>query len=112
MDPIITPPQILPPSVDRRVFEAIHGLPHSPQSDRYISLVSDLGEGMGWVAPGIGVASLGGRRGRRAGNATTPAPLGTPYARQRVGKPIFPPPRPSLAPGGVRGGRRLALPRH
>src|SRR6266478_1965923 len=89
MDPIVTPPQILPPSVDRRVFEAIHGLPHSPQSDRYISLVSDLGEGMGWVAAGIGVAWLGGRRGRRAGIATALASLGTTYVVQRMVKPIF-----------------------
>jgi len=85
----VTPPQILPPSVDRRVFDAIHGLPHSPASDRYISLVSDLGEGLGWVAAGIGVAWLGGPKGRRAGIATALASLGTTYVVQRMVKPIF-----------------------
>src|SRR5260370_20987213 len=97
MDPGLTPPQILPRSVDRRVFEAIHGLPHSPRSDRYISLVSDLGEGLGWVAAGIGVAWLGGRRGRRAGIATALASLGTTYTVQRLVKPIFRRRRPFVA---------------
>ena len=89
MEQGVTPPQILPPSVDRRVFDAIHGLPHSPASDRYISLVSDLGEGLGWVAAGIGVAWLGGPKGRRAGIATALASLGTTYVVQRMVKPIF-----------------------
>src|SRR2546428_12675533 len=110
MDPIITPPQILPPSVDRRVFEAIHGLPHSPQSDRYISLVSDLGEGMGWVAAGIGAAWLGGRRGRRAGIATALASLGTTHVVQRLVKPGLRRPRPFGALGAEGGGDRTADP--
>lgn len=97
MEPGITPPQILPRSLDRRLFEAIHGLPHSPRSDRYISLVSDLGEGMGWVAAGIGVAWLGGPRGRRAGIATALASLGTTYVVQRMVKPIFRRRRPFVA---------------
>src|SRR5438445_13733746 len=49
MERIATPPQILPPSVDRRLFQAIPGLPHTARSDHYISLVSDLAEGLGWV---------------------------------------------------------------
>jgi len=89
MEPVATPPQILPRTFDRRVFDAIHGLPHSPVSDRYISLVSDLGEGMGWVAAGIGLAWLGGPKGRRAGIATALASLGTTYTVQRMVKPIF-----------------------
>ncbi len=89
MEPVATPPRILPPSIDRHLFDAIHGLPHSAVSDRYISLVSDLGEGLGWVAAGIGVAWLGGPRGRRAGIATALASLGTTYAVQRLVKPIF-----------------------
>src|SRR5260370_22612251 len=97
MDAGITPPQILPPSVDRRVFEAIHGLPHSPRSDRYISVVSDLGEGMGCVAAGIGADSLGGQKGRRAGIATALASLGTTYVVQRMVKPIFRRRRPFVA---------------
>ena len=89
MEPSVDPPQLLPPSVDRRLFDAIHGLPHTPVSDRYISLISDLGEGLGWVIAGVGVAWLGGRRGRRAGIATALASLGTTYVVQRMVKPIF-----------------------
>ena len=88
MERIATQP-VVPGSLDRRLFEAIHGLPHTPQGDRYISLVSDLGEGMGWVAAGICLAWLGGRKGRRAGIATALASLGTTYVVQRVVKPIF-----------------------
>src|SRR6202011_6087866 len=66
MEPGVTPPQILPVSLDRRLYQAIHGLPHTPQSDRYIALLSDAGEGAGWVAAGVGMAWLGGQRGRRA----------------------------------------------
>lgn len=89
MEPVADPPQILPRSVDRRLFEAIHGLPHSPQSDRYIALISDVGEGAGWVAAGVGLAWLGGPKGRRAGLATALAALGTTYVVQRMLKPIF-----------------------
>src|SRR2546428_11192267 len=96
MDPIITPPQILPPSVDRRVFEAIHGLPHSPQSDRYISLVSDLGEGMGWVAAGNRLAWRRRPPGRRPGGRPRPAPPRHHPPRPGGGQPIFPPPPASL----------------
>src|SRR5260370_2390987 len=97
MDPGITPPQIRPGWGDRRVSEAIQGLPHSREGDRYIALVSDLGEGLGWVAAGIGVAWLGGQRGRRAGIATALASLGTTYVVQRLVKPIFRRRRPFVA---------------
>jgi undecaprenyl-diphosphatase len=89
MESVVTPPQILPPSLDRRIYKAIHGLPHTPLSDRYIALLSDAGEGAGWVAAGVGVAWLGGPRGRRAGIATALAALGTTYVVQRMVKPIF-----------------------
>jgi len=89
VEPGLTPPQIIPRSIDRRLFEAIHGLPHSPRGDHYISMVSDLGEGMGWVAAGICMAWLGGQKGRRAGIATALASLGTTYVVQRMVKPIF-----------------------
>jgi undecaprenyl-diphosphatase len=82
-------PEHLSHSVDRRLFDAIHGLPHTVASDRYISLISDLGEGLGWVAAGVGVAWLGGQKGRRAGIATALASLGTTYVVQRMVKPIF-----------------------
>ena len=75
--------------LDRRIYKAIHGLPHTPLSDRYIALLSDAGEGAGWVAAGVGVAWLGGPRGRRAGIATALAALGTTYVVQRMVKPIF-----------------------
>ena len=84
-----TPPRILPETIDRRLYRAIHGLPHSPTSDRYVSLLSDLGEGLGWVATGIGLAWIGGRRGRRAGLATAVASLGTTYLVQDLIKPHF-----------------------
>lgn len=87
--PAVNPPQILPETVDRRLYRAIHGLPHSRLSDKYVSNLSDLGEGMGWVAAGAALAWLGGPRGRRAGLATIVASLGTTYLVQRLVKPIF-----------------------
>jgi membrane-associated phospholipid phosphatase len=85
----VEPPRILPETLDRRLYRAIHGLPHSPAGDRYVSLLSDLGEGLGWVGAGVALAWLGGRRGRRAGLATAVASLGTTYAVQRLIKPVF-----------------------
>src|SRR6266545_598977 len=67
--PVLEPPRILPETVDRRLYRMIHGLPHSTLSDRYVTTLSDLGEGLGWVAAGIAVGWLGGARGRRAGLA-------------------------------------------
>lgn len=57
--------------------------------DRYVALLSDLGEGAGWVAAGLALAWLGGSRGRRAGVAVTVASLGTTYLVQRIIKPVF-----------------------
>ena len=76
-------------SLDRRIFDAIHGIPHTPVSDRYVSMVSDIGEGLLWVGLGIGLAALGGRKGQRAGMATALSALGTTYAVQRLFKPFF-----------------------
>jgi undecaprenyl-diphosphatase len=87
--PAIEPPQILPESADRRLYRMIHGLPHSAQSDRYVTTLSDLGEGLGWVAAGAALAWLGGPKGRRAGLAMTVASLGTTYLVQRLVKPVF-----------------------
>lgn len=78
-----------PSSIDRRIFAAIHGLPHSPLSDRYGSVVSDVGEGLGWVMAGAAMAWLGGPKGRRAGIATTLATLSATYLVQRLVKPVF-----------------------
>lgn len=79
----------LPTTFDRRVFQLIHGLPHSPISDRYGSMISDVGEGLGWVGAGVALAWLGGAKGRRAGLATALAALSTTYLVQRVVKPVF-----------------------
>jgi len=87
--PMVEPPRILPESVDRRLYTMIHGLPHSPMGDRYVTILSDLGEGMGWVGAGLALAWLGGSKGRRAGLAAAIASLGTTYVVQRIVKPVF-----------------------
>jgi len=78
-----------PTTFDRRLYQLIHGLPHSPLSDRYGSMISDAGEGLGWVTAGIGLAWLGGPKGRRAGIAAALAALSTTYLVQRLIKPVF-----------------------
>ena len=88
-DPVVKMPRVLPGSVDRRLYTMIHGLPHSPRGDRYVTIVSDLGEGLGWVGAGMALAWLGGRKGRRAGLATVIAALGTTYLVQNMIKPVF-----------------------
>jgi undecaprenyl-diphosphatase len=75
--------------LDRRLYRLINGLPHTATSDRYVSVLSDLGEGLGWVALGIGLAIYGGPKGRRAGAATAVASLGATYVVQTRIKPIF-----------------------
>ncbi len=75
--------------IDRRLYRAINRLPHTTTSDRYVSVLSDLGEGLGWVAGGIALAILGGARGRRAGAATAVASLAATYVVQTRVKPIF-----------------------
>jgi undecaprenyl-diphosphatase len=87
--PSVAPPRILPETVDRRLYRLVHGLPHTPVSDRYITILSDLGEGLGWVAAGIAMAWLGGAKGRRAGIALSIASMGTTYVVQRLVKPVF-----------------------
>jgi membrane-associated phospholipid phosphatase len=87
MKPVAVQPT-LPETVDRRLYRMIHGIPHSPASDRYVALLSDLGEGIGWVGAGVAMAWLGGDRGRRAGLAAAVASLGTTYVVQRLVKPV------------------------
>ena len=74
---------------DRRLYRVLNDLPHSPTSDRYVSVLSDLGEGLGWVAGGIAMAILGGPKGRRAGAATAVASLAATYVVQERVKPLF-----------------------
>jgi undecaprenyl-diphosphatase len=75
--------------IDRRLYRLINRLPHTTTSDRYVSVLSDLGEGLGWVAGGIALSILGGARGRRAGAATAVASLTATYVVQTRVKPIF-----------------------
>src|SRR5260370_11377545 len=52
---------VAPPArggIDRRLFTFINALPHLTTSDPYVSVLSDLGEGLGWVAGGGGPALL------------------------------------------------------
>lgn len=79
----------LPGTIDRRLFQVIHGLPHSRLTDRYGSMVSDVGEGLGWVAAGAALIWLGGSKGRRAGIACALASLSATYLVQSVVKPVF-----------------------
>src|ERR1700687_6221607 len=74
---------------DRRLYRVLNNLPHTKHSDRYVSVLSDLGEGIGWVAGGIALAMLGGPKGRRAGAATAVASLAATYIVQQRVKPIF-----------------------
>jgi undecaprenyl-diphosphatase len=83
---------VAPPArdgIDRRLFRLLNGLPHSSTSDRYVSVLSDLGEGLGWVAGGAAIAILGGPKGRRAGIATALASLTATYVVQQQVKPRF-----------------------
>ena len=83
---------VAPPAragIDRRLFGLINGLPHSRATDRYVSVISDLGEGLGWVAGGVALGMLGGPKGRRAGMATAVASLAATYVVQQRVKPLF-----------------------
>jgi undecaprenyl-diphosphatase len=82
-----TPPA--PSTLDARAYEFLNGLPHTRYSDRYIGLVSDLGEGAGWAFAGLWLAALDGRRGRRAAIASTAAAALSTYIAQRLLKPVF-----------------------
>ena len=84
---VVAPPG--PDGFDRRLYRVLNDLPHSKTSDRYVSVLSDLGEGLGWVAGGIALAILGGPKGRRAGAATALASLAATYVVQERVKPIF-----------------------
>src|SRR5258708_35429860 len=61
---VVAPPA--PGGIDRRIFTLINGLPHSETSDRYVSVLSDLGGGLGWGAGAAALAVPAGPKGRRA----------------------------------------------
>jgi undecaprenyl-diphosphatase len=83
----VAPPA--PAGLDRRLYHLINGLPHTAYSDRYVSVLSDLGEGIGWVAGGAALMILGGPKGRRAGLATAFASVAATYVVQTRVKPLF-----------------------
>src|SRR5260370_10419625 len=78
---------------DRRLYRVLNDLPHTKTSDRYVSVLSDLGEGLGWVAGGIALAILGGSRGRRAGGGTAAPSPAAPCIAPGRGKAQFSPRR-------------------
>jgi undecaprenyl-diphosphatase len=84
---VVAPPA--PAGLDRRLYNLINGLPHTAYSDRYVSVLSDLGEGMGWVAGGVALGILGGSKGRRAGLAVAFSSLAATYVVQTRIKPLF-----------------------
>jgi hypothetical protein len=84
---VVAPPA--PGGIDRRLFTLINGLPHSTTSDRYVSVLSDLGEGLGWVAGVGGGPWRGGPNGGGGGGATAVASLAATYVVQRRVKPLF-----------------------
>jgi undecaprenyl-diphosphatase len=84
---VVAPPA--PAGIDRRIYQMINGLPHTATSDRYVSVLSDLGEGLGWVAGGAALAILGGKKGRRAGMAAAFSSLAATYVVQVRIKPMF-----------------------
>jgi undecaprenyl-diphosphatase len=61
-----------------------------------VTILSDLGEGPGWVAAGLALAWVGGSKGRRAGLAAAIASLGTTYLVQQKLKPVFRRTRPHI----------------
>ena len=84
---VVAPPAAA--GVDRRLYHLINGLPHTTTSDRYVSVLSDLGEGLGWVAGGAALAILAGSKGRRAGMAIAFSSLAATYVVQVRIKPLF-----------------------
>jgi undecaprenyl-diphosphatase len=82
-------PLIRSATIDARIYEFINGLPHSEYGDRYIGLLSDLGEGAGWAFAGLWLAWLDGRRGRHAAVASTAAAALATWIAQSLLKPHF-----------------------
>jgi undecaprenyl-diphosphatase len=62
-------------ALDAALLLKVNRLPHTTTSDKYFSLVSDLGRGVGWAALCGWLAWRGGRHGRRAGLRSTAAML-------------------------------------
>jgi undecaprenyl-diphosphatase len=76
-------------TLDLRIFRLINSIPHARRDDLVVSVISDLGQGMGWWAASAWLAATGGRSGLRAGLATTAASVGATYLVQAGIKPVF-----------------------
>lgn len=76
-------------TLDRRIYGLLNGLPHRGGVDEYLSLLSDLGKGAGWVT-GCAVLGLRGRsRDRFAALAAVVSMLAAVGLAQGPGKAIF-----------------------
>ena len=84
-------------TLDVRIFRLINSIPHAKRDDLVVSVISDLGQGMGWWAASAWLAATGGRTGIRAGLATTTASIGATYLVQSGIKPIFRRNRPFMS---------------
>jgi membrane-associated phospholipid phosphatase len=76
-------------ALDAAALQALNRLPHTPNSDRYLSVVSDLGRGVGWVAICAGLAWRDGSWGRRAGARAIVAMLVANFLAQGPMKSAF-----------------------
>jgi undecaprenyl-diphosphatase len=83
-------------SLDRKVFGALNRLPHTKYLDEQISLLSDLGKGMGWTAGASWLALRDGSRGRLAALASVGGMLAAVALVQGPVKASFPRNRPSF----------------
>jgi undecaprenyl-diphosphatase len=81
-------------TVDARLFLAVNHLPHTEYLDEQISLLSDLGKGVGWVAGGVWLGLRDRERGRRAALAAVGGMLAAVALVQGPIKAIFPRQRP------------------
>ena len=63
------------PTLDRRLYRLVNGLPHPGRLDDQVSLLSDLARGAGWIGASPWLSLRDGSRGRRAGLAATTAML-------------------------------------
>jgi membrane-associated phospholipid phosphatase len=83
-------------TLDRKLFGAINRLPHTKYLDEQISLLSDLGKGVGWTAGGAWLALRDGSRGQRAAAASVGGLLAAVALVQGPVKASFPRNRPSF----------------
>jgi len=93
-------------TVDARLYLALNHLPHPGLADRYVTLLSDLGKGAGWVGVGAWLALRDGPRGRRAAVASVGAMLLTVALVQGSIKALLPRRRPFHRRLAVVVGRR------